>query len=100
MQYELLVNNPYKFTSDEILFQVFADRNGLTKEEYKQARQQFFSKGQPCLRSSPLAKIYGFGIHFDTNGKVAIFGMEIEQYKKFQNDPKIKKVKAMRTSKK
>lgn len=100
MQYEILVNNPYKFTSDEIFFQVFADRNDLTKAEYKQARQQFFSKGQPCFRSSPLTKTYGFGVHADSNGKVAIFGMETEQYEKFLTDPKIKKVKAMRTTKK
>ena len=100
MQYELLVNNPYKFTSDDIFFQVFADRNDLTKTEYKQARQQFFSKGQPCFRSSPLTKTYGFGVHADSNGKVAIFGMETEQYEKFLNNPKIKKVKAMRTKKK
>ena len=100
MQYEILVDNPYKFTSDDIFFQVFANRNDLIQAEYEQARQQFFSKGQPCFRSSPLTKKYGFGVHSDSNGKVAIFVMETEQYEKFQNDPKIKKVKAMRTSKK
>ncbi len=100
MQYELLAKNPYKFTSDDIFFQVFAHRNDLTKAEYNQARQQFFSKGQPCFRSSPLTKKYGFGVHADKDGKVAIFGMETEQYEKFQQDPKLKKVKAMRSSKK
>ncbi|MCC6601417.1 MAG: hypothetical protein IT223_12205 [Crocinitomicaceae bacterium] len=100
MQYEMLVNNPYEYTSDDILFQVFADRNDLTKAEYKQAREQFFSKGQPCFRASPLTKTYGFGIHADSNGKVAIFGMETELYEKLQNDPKLSKTKAMRTSKK
>lgn len=100
MQYELLANNPYKFTSDEIFFQVFADRNDLTKAEYLNARKDFFSKGQPCFRSSPLTKTYGFGVHADKDGKVAIFGMESEQYEKLQSDPGIKKVKAMRTSKK
>ena len=100
MQYELMVNHPYQFTSDDIFFQVFADRNDLKKAAYQQARQQFFSKGQPCLRSSPLTKTYGFGVHADSNGKIAIFGMETEQYKQLQKDPKLKKVKAMRTSKK
>ncbi len=100
MQYELLVNNPYKLTSDDIFFQVFADRSGLKKVAYKEAREQFFSKGQPCFRASPLTKVYGFGIHADSNGKVAIFGMETEQYKRLQKDPKLKKVKAMRSSKK
>ena len=42
MQYEMIAKNPYKFTSDDVFFQVFADRNGLTKAEYKKAREQFF----------------------------------------------------------
>ncbi len=100
LQYEILVKNPYKFTSDDIFFQVYAIRNDLTKQEYEEARKTFFSKGKPCFRSSPLTKTYGFGVHSDSNGKVAIFGMETEQYEKFQSDPKIKKVKAMRSTKK
>lgn len=98
MQYELIAKNPYKFTSDDVLFQVFADRNDLIKEEYEQAREQFFSKGQPCLRTSPLAKTYGFGIHCDSNGKVAIYGMETKEYQQFVADNSLKKVKAMRSS--
>jgi len=99
MQYELVAKNPYKFSSDDIFFQVFADRNDLTKVEYEKAREQFFSKGQPCFRASPLTKTYGFGIHSDKNGKVALYGMETEEYQKFLADTKIKKVKAMKSSK-
>lgn len=99
MQYELLAKHPYQFTSDDLLFQVYADRNDLIQEDYKQAREQFFSKGQPCFRSSPLTKTYGFGIHADKHGKVALVGMETEHYENFVNNPNIKKVKAMRNSK-
>lgn len=99
MQYELIAKNPYKHTSDDIFFQVFADRNDLTKAEYKQAREQFFSKGQPCFRASPLTKTYGFGIHSNSDGKVALYGMETEEYQKFSADTKTKKVKAMKSSK-
>ena len=98
MQYALLVKHPYKYTSDDIFFQVFADRNDLTVQEYDSARAKFFSKGQPCFRASPLTKTYGFGVHADNNGKVAIFGMETPAYQAFVENPKIKKVKAMRTS--
>lgn len=98
MQYDLIAKNPYKYTSDDILFQVFADRNDLTKSEYKQAREQFFAKGQPCLRTSPLAKTYGFGIHSDSNGKVSIFGVESLEYQKCLADKGIKKIKAMKSS--
>jgi len=100
MQYEILINHPYKYTSDEILFQIFASRNKIAISEYDDARNQFFSKGQPCLRTSPLAKTYGFGIHFDIDGKVAIYGMETEEYQQFLNDPKIKKIKSLNSRKK
>ncbi|WP_207512417.1 DUF6157 family protein [Longitalea luteola] len=100
MQYELIAKNPYRFTSDDVLFQVYAHRNELTKEEQKKAREEFFSKGQPCLRASPLTKTYGFGVHCDSNGKVALYGVETDRYQHFLSDRTIKKVKAMRTSKK
>ena len=98
MQYELIAKNPYKFTSDDIIFQVFANRNDLTNTEHKQARELFFSKGQPCFRTSPLTKTYGFGIHNDSNGKVALYGMETKEYQKFLADTKTKKIKAMKSS--
>jgi hypothetical protein len=100
MQFELLVKNPYRFTSDDILFQVYADRNDLTKPEYNEAREHFFSKGQPCFRASPLTKRFGFGVHANNEGKIALFGKETKEYQELLNDTKIKKVKAMRTSKK
>jgi hypothetical protein len=99
LQYELMVKNPYKFTSDDIFFQVYAIRNDLTTQEYEEARKILFSKGQPCFRSSPLTKTYGFGVHANSEGKVAIFGMETNQYQRLQGDKSIKNVKAMRSTK-
>lgn len=100
MQYDLIAKNPYAFTSDDIIFQVYADRNGLAEAEYKSAREQFFSKGQPCFRTSPLTKNYGFGIHSNEEGKVALYGMETSRYQQLLGDAKTRKVKAMRSSKK
>lgn len=100
MQYEMIIENPYKYSSDDVLFQVFADRNDLTKSQHKQAREDFFSKGQACMRTSPLAKTSGFGIHSNSEGKVALYGMETKKYNELLSDPNIKKVKAMRSSKK
>jgi len=57
------------------------------------------AKGQLCFRTSPLAKNYGFGIHSDNNGKVVLYGMETDKYQQLLSDPKIKKVKAMKSSK-
>ena len=100
IQYELAVKNPYNYTSDDVLFQVFAVRNNLSESEYERAREQFFSKGQPCFRASPLTKTYGFGVHFDHEGKMAIYGVETPEYEKFIADPDLQKVKAMRSKRK
>ena len=99
IQFEKIINNPYKFTSDDILFEVFAEKNDLTKSEYTKAREQFFSKGQPCFRASPLTKRYGWGVHYDTEGKMAIYGADSPEYEKFSKDKTLKVLKAMKTSK-
>lgn len=99
-QFALIANHPYKYTSDEVFFRVFADKNELNKEEIPEAKEAFFSKGQACLRASPLTKTHGFGVHFDSKGKVAIYGMETREYEKFISDQNLKKVRAMRSSRK
>lgn len=100
IEYNLIANHPYQFTSDDVLFQVYADRNDLIEPEYKTEREKFFSKGQACLRASPLTKTYGFGIHSDSEGRVALFGMETKEYQNFLEDQNIQKVKAMRNARK
>jgi hypothetical protein len=99
MQFEIVSKNPYKYTSDDVLFQVFAERKDLTETELEEARQLFFSKGQPCFRASPLTKKYGWGIHCDEQGKIAAYGVGSDEYEKFLNDENLKVVKAMKSSK-
>jgi len=65
LQYDIAGKNPYKYTSDDVFFRVFAERYELVLLEYKEAREKFFSKGQPCFRASPLTKRYGWGVHSD-----------------------------------
>jgi hypothetical protein len=99
IQFDIISKHPYKFTSDDVLFQVFAERNDLTKSEYKEAREKYFSKGQPCFRASPLTKRYGWGVHNNKDGKIAIYAAETAAYKKWGNDKNIKVIKAMKSSK-
>ncbi len=98
IQFDMISRNPYKYSSDDVLFQVFADKNDLIETEYKDARNHFFSKGQPCFRASPLTKRYGWGIHFDKEGKMALYGSESEEYKRFIDDQSLTVVKAMKSS--
>jgi len=99
LQFELIHKHPYKFTSDELLFKIYAERNDLTDEELPAARAAFFSKGQACLRASPLAKRYGWGIHSNAAGQIAIYGCETDEYQKLKTDKELTVVKAMRSSK-
>jgi hypothetical protein len=96
-QFDLIANNPYKYTSDDVLFEVFAERNQISRTEQPAAREQFFAKGQPCLRSSPLAKRYGWGVHSDGEGKVAIYAVDSPEYKKLAKDKTLQHVRAMRS---
>jgi hypothetical protein len=99
-QYEQIGKNPYKYTSDDIIFDCFAFKNDISASEKPEEREKFFSKGQACLRTSPLAKRYGFGIHHNKDGKVAIFPLESKEYRQFLKDESITKVKAMRSKRK
>jgi len=60
---------------------VWADRNGIPADDRPAARAEFFSKGQPCLRSSPLGKRYGWGVHCDSTGRVALLALESDAYR-------------------
>jgi hypothetical protein len=92
IQYELLSSHPYQFTQPEVLFESFVRRQGLTAAEIKRERcelwERFFSKSQACLRASPLPKTYGWGIHFNHEGKAALVARESRQYAAFAKAPK------------
>ena len=98
IQYELLHNHPYQYTSDDVLFRVYALKNDLTESELAAAREGFFSKGQPCFRASPLTKRYGWGVHCDKEGKIALYGRETEAYRKLAGDNNLKVLKAMKSA--
>ena len=79
LQFERLFGHDYEWTSDELLFDVHCERKGIEEPNRDPAREEFFSKGQPCLRTSPLAKTYGWAFHFDHAGKIALVPMDSEQ---------------------
>ena len=97
IQYEMIAANPYKYSSDDVMFECFAIKNDISEVERSEARKEFFSKGQACFRSSALGKRYGFGIHHDAEGKVALYPVESTEYERFANDESVAHVKAMRT---
>ena len=100
MQYEFIKNKPYEYTSDDLLFEIYAIRNQINDGQRDFERLRFFSKGQACMRASDLPKKYGWGIHYDANSKMAIYAVDSEEYSKFKNEPNLAHKKAMRSTKK
>ncbi len=98
MQFDMITDNPFHYTSDDIIFQIHCERKGIAPID--EERESFFSKGQPCFRSSPLAKTYGWGFHYDEQSRVGLVAMDDENYEKLTNSKELTIVKAMRSSRK
>ncbi|MGG4032980.1 DUF6157 family protein [Paenibacillus cisolokensis] len=99
IQYEMLAGHPYEYTQEDVLFHTWLERQDIPKSESDIAglRAAFFSKPQACLRTSPLAKKYGWGLVFDEQGRIALCPMESAQYRDLLDGGKVKVVKAMRS---
>jgi hypothetical protein len=98
LEYELLAGHPYTYREEDIAFEVYAILHDIPKAAWAKERERFLSKGHPHLRVSALPKRYGWGIHNDTEGKVALVAVESSEYKRLLNDPRITKVKAFRST--
>jgi hypothetical protein len=104
IEYDLLTSSPYTYTQEDLLYEVYVRHKAIPEEELNargtQIRDELFQKPHPCLRASMLPKKYGWGIHFDEAGRIAIYGVDSPEYRRFaQNgDNKVKLVPAMRNS--
>jgi hypothetical protein len=100
LHFEMVIDNPYKYTSDDVIFHAYAIKNSISgKAALDAAREAFFSKGQACFRASPLTKRYAWGVHSNAEGKIAIYAADSKEYKQFSKDKTIKQLKAMRSKK-
>jgi hypothetical protein len=97
LQYERVSVAPYKITSDDLLLAVEAHRKGVKAAKLPKFREEFLAVPHACLRASPLVKTYGWGIHHDAEGKVALVGRQTREYKDLAGNPDVKKVPGMRS---
>ncbi len=97
LQYELVSQRPYELTSDDVLFEVHRIRQCVPDELRAEARKAFFAKSRACLRSSPLGKRYGWGIHCDAEGRVALVPVQSERYRALAADEALTQTRAMRS---
>lgn len=100
IEYEIISESPYSKTQEDIQFECYLIRNNFSFEhdsDLLRERDNFFSKPRACFRSSPLVKNYGWGMHYDEDGKINIYGMETEEYQEKIKDETIKKINGMRS---
>lgn len=91
-EFELLWTHPYRYTSDDVVYLVHGKPKGMEREA-------FFAKGRPCFRTSALTKRYGWGIHFDEDGRAALYGKESEAYRDLAGRADLVQLKAIRNKK-
>lgn len=103
IEYDIISRHPYQYTQEEVQFKTYLIKNQLETddlEELSKLREQFFSKSRACFRASPLVKQYGWGIHYDEEGKVALYGVNSEDYNRLRDAEHVNKLKGMRSKRK
>ena len=98
VQFAILAEQPpYSMTSDDLLFETEKRRKALSGTDAERAA--LFAEPQPCLRASPLAKRYGWGIHHDDHGRIALVASGSSDYERLSSAKDLKVVPAMRNKK-
>ncbi|MFA6015818.1 MAG: DUF6157 family protein [Gallionellaceae bacterium] len=101
IEYGLLGGKPYGYTLEELKFATHLQHKQISPAEVAAHREQlwddYFAKPCACMRASPLTKQYGWGAHYDANGKIALYAAESEEYRRFVRDKHIRKFFAMRS---
>ncbi len=78
--YGLVAPHPYRYRSSEVIFTVWADRQGIPTEERDVAWVDYFAKPRACLRASDLGKRFGWAVHADEAGRIALHGLGTAEY--------------------
>ena len=86
-----LLATPYAMTSDDLLYETHRVRGG------DKSREEFFARPQACLRASPLVKQFGWGVHHDSEGRIALLDPQSDAYARLLVDPSVKKTPGMRS---
>ncbi len=103
-EFDVLQADPYGRSGDELIFEVYLRKKGISAAEVAANRDalwaDLFRKEHPCLRASSLTKRYGWGAHYNAEGKIALYPMESAAYQQFLADEGATVLMAMRSKRK
>lgn len=87
IEFDLLSSNPYRYNEQELIYEVHIRHKDLdtsyVSSHAEEIWQDLFKKPHPCLRASQLPKKFGWGIHYNEEGRIALYGMETDEYSDF-----------------
>ena len=100
-QYEMLTAAPGRWTQEDVLLASspgVRGRDDLDEQELERQRAEYFAQPRACLRASPLPKSFGWGVHFDAEGRITLHAVDSPEYARLCRDPSLTQVRAMRSS--
>ena len=77
--FSLIASAPYTLRSSDVIFRVWASRHEVDPASADEWAA-FYSTSHACLRSSDLGKRYGWGIHADADGRLAVYPVGSSEY--------------------
>ncbi|MDQ6782917.1 MAG: DUF6157 family protein [Actinomycetota bacterium] len=100
-QWAMLVAAPGRWTQEDVQLASSANvrgRDDLGDEELERLHQDYFAQPRACLRASPLPKTFGWGLHYDAEGRITLHAVDSEEYTRLSSDPALTQLRAMRSS--
>ena len=89
LQHAMLTTRPRHYTQEEVLlassaaFRSLKDVDALedlSGEELQRMLAEYFAQPRACLRASALGKTYGWGLHYDDQGRITAHPVDSEEY--------------------
>jgi len=97
IEYELIAGEPYALTEEDLAFRTRVVMRDIPVEDWPAERPRFLVQEKPRLRVSALVKRYGWGIHIDSQGRVALVPVESAEYQRLAADPTLRHLRAFRS---
>lgn len=98
IQYDMLTSAPGRWTQEDLLLASapgVRGRDNIDDHELERLRSEYFAQPRACLRASPLPKTYGWGLHYDAEGRITLHAVDSPEYVRLSADPSLTRLRAM-----
>ena len=99
-QHAMLSAEPGRLQQEDVLLAGapgVRGRDDLSGEELERLREEYFAQPRACLRASPLPKTYGWGLHYDEQGRITLHAVDSPEYARLSEDDSLTQLRAMRS---